>query len=464
MPTAVLKSPPAGMPTSIVLTDRTRVGGEGTVHFSTDGKYAIKVYHGTPVEREKLLGYVMTIFRTIPRDQERYILPPLALVQSLNGKPCVGFVMRRVEDRYRELVDFVLHPAAAAAQFKQGRTWADYLKLARSISSALVVLHGKGCAHSDIHFSNFLADLRDGSAVMLEVDGVVVPGFLPAQVAGMAGFMAPEIVHRKARPDERTDRHSLAVLVLHTLLFRNAMQPLIDYATDPETSEQLGWGEMALFSEHPADRRHRPKALGVPLFSRGCLSYTMLTEELRRLTDQAFMAGLRVPDDRPTSRDWERALACAIDELWPCTRCRQWFPYPHWLVPAERRTCPFCGMRISPPAPVVLRLLEERGKTGFYTTHRRVVLGSGFRLYADVVDPSRVPPPSRQQEGHVAHVEWDRVRCTWRLVNDNAGVITSSVDGARQEARRGSSIVVEQGAQIHFGPGARMALVVQAGA
>jgi DNA-binding helix-hairpin-helix protein with protein kinase domain len=403
----------------------------------------------------------MHLFQSLTPDEARFILPPLALVETIDSRPCVGFVMRRVPAAFRELAEFVMNPVLAAEQFRQGRNWADFFRAARSIANSLVVLHGKGCAHSDIHYSNFLADLSTGAAVMLEADGVVVPGFLPPQVAGMAGFMAPEILVSKQRPNERTDRHSLAVLLIHTLLFRNVMQPLIEYSSDLEQSERLGWGEKALFSEHPNDRRHRPRNVGVPLYSQGCLSYRMLPPMMQSLASRSFVEGLHHPDKRPSSREWEAALACALDELYACPRCRQHYPYPHWLAEAGRRRCPFCGAMAAEPAPLVLRLYEPKGKQGYFATERWVVLGHGFKLFADVLDPARVPPFSRRQEPAAAHVEWDAGRRQWRVVNDGAGEIRCVGEGGMQRAAKGQSVAVCAGRQLQFGPDARLALVLQ---
>ena len=121
----------------------------------------------------------MTLFHALSSGQERFILPPLALVESLDGQRRVGFLMRCVPPHYHELLDFALNPVVAAQQFRQGKTWTHYLQVTRSIANAIVVLHGKGCAHSDIHYRNFLVNLDEGDAIMLEIDGVVVPGFLP---------------------------------------------------------------------------------------------------------------------------------------------------------------------------------------------------------------------------------------------------------------------------------------------
>ncbi|MCS7265588.1 MAG: hypothetical protein NZ805_12230 [Armatimonadetes bacterium] len=463
MPTVVLKNPPAGLPKQIQVSDDAKVGGEGAVYFSVDGKFAVKIYHRPRPEKEQLLQYVMRLFSKLPPEQERFILPPLALIESVDGQRRVGFVMRRVPPNYQELVRFILNPVCAAEQFRQGKTWSHYLKVARSIANAIVVLHGKGCAHSDIHFRNFLVNLDEGDAVMLEIDGVVVAGFLPPQVAGMIGFMAPEILTQGEKPSERTDRHSLAVLILHTLLFRNVMLPLIDYDDDPNKSEELGWGQYALFSEHPKDNRHRPRNLGLPLYRRGALSYRILTPALQRLTERALIDGLRNPELRPSSRECEEALATAYDELWGCWQCRQYFPYPYWLHPVQRRACPFCGERCRPPYPVVLELYEERQRHNFVSIGRRIVLGDGFRILADMVEPTRKPPLTIRNERVVGHVELDTSQGQYRLVNEEDGVWTArSPDGTQRfTAQKGQSLPIIKGYFVHFGDGKRLAVIAE---
>ncbi|MBC8427826.1 hypothetical protein H8D98_01045, partial [bacterium] len=122
MPVVMLKSPPAGVPQRVDLIDEPKVGGEGAVYFSKDGKYAVKIYHKPSADKEQLLQHVMTLFQSLPSDQERFILPPLALVEAVDGQPRVGFIMRRVPPRYRELLEFMLNPKVAALQFKQGKT------------------------------------------------------------------------------------------------------------------------------------------------------------------------------------------------------------------------------------------------------------------------------------------------------------------------------------------------------
>lgn len=366
------------------------VGGEGEVYFSRCGKFVVKVYHdqALPQEKEALLRRVLALGRNLG-EEANFLCWPVALVQELDGWRRVGVVTKRIpRPPFRELVDYIFSPREFKRAVEEGANWLNYLQVAHSIARTVAALHGKGCAHADLHFSNFLVDITKGLAVLIDLDGLVVPGFLPPQVAGMMPFMAPEVVFSNAVPNQQTDRHSLAVLIFHTLLFRNPLQPLVCYAEDPEEDERLGWGKMALFSEHPFDFRHRPERLGIPLFQRGVLSYRMLSPALQELVERSFVDGLFAPERRPLAREWERALFFAFFELWRCARCEQYFPYPYWL-PLPLRRCPFCGSLIHWPHPLVMRVFEPKSEEVYNAAKHRLVLGHKFLLVGKMLSGKR---------------------------------------------------------------------------
>ncbi|MFJ5779774.1 hypothetical protein [Streptomyces sp. NPDC093094] len=435
------------------------------MYFSTDGQYAVKVFNRQNPDLEKHLRYVMTIFANLQEDHKRFIVPPLALLDAFDGEPHPGFAMRRVPPRYRKAIELILTPKQAAAQFSRGSTWGSYLLAARSMAHAIAVLHNKGCAHTDIHYDNFHVDIDEGDAVMMEADGVVVAGgFVKPRVAGRRGFMAPEILTEHARPSKFTDRHSLAVLVLHTLLFRNPLEPLIEYSDDQDESVRLGWGERALFSEDSRDRRHRPKYVGVPLYSEGALSYRMLTPQLQRVTEEALISGLHEPSRRPSTRDWMEALAASLDQLWACERCGQRFPYPYWLDPWARRACPFCGERCHRPLPVVLALWEE-GRTGsFAPIGRALVLGHGSPLYADMAEPHRLPPRTRRGVPTIGYAAWDASHHAYQLVNNSDGLwVSLQGTGQPTKVAKGQALLLRPKTMIRLGGGQRVVEVIDAG-
>ena len=452
-----------GIPDWLEIGVSAYAGGEGRIFFSRDGQYAIKVYHEQKSEKRQLLEKITLLGANLTKEEVQFLCWPLALVANVDGRECVGCVTQHIpKPPYTELMNIMLTPKEAAKQFQAGRSWANYLQVARGVARSVAVLNGKGCVHSDLQPRNFLANSENGDVVLLDLDGLVVVGFLPAQVAGTWGYMAPEIVQKESTPNERSERFSLAVLVLHTLLFRNVLQPLTTYDPDNrDNDERICWGKEVVFSEHPQDQRNRPKWLGVPLFRRGALSYRMLTPALQKLTDRALIEGLHNPDKRPSAQEWINALSYALDELWRCSDCRQYFPYPHWVSPVQRRACPFCGQRIAGSFPSVLLLYEPRSKGKYTFTQRYLVMGTGWKLFADVLDVQRNPPMRRRDQPSIGHVEWDDKRNTNRLVNDEAATWHACLggDGSNITVSNSMSIPLQPGTTIHFGEGRRLLVV-----
>ncbi|MFZ5898676.1 MAG: hypothetical protein ACOYU7_05830 [Bacillota bacterium] len=449
-----------GLPNELIINDQeVHRGGEGSVFFTSDGRYVVKIYHRPAPNKQELLQHVLDLGQNLGED-EQFLAWPLGIVNRLNGQPKVGVVTRRVASSYVPLYKLIYGPVDAVEQFRQGRSWLEYLKIARGAAAAVRTIHGKGMAHADIHLKNFLANPISGEVVLIDLDGLVVRGFLPPQVKGMLGFIAPEVMMGKARPDESTDRHSLAVLVLWILLLRNVMQTQKCYDPDDEKhDDELGYGQYACFSEHPTDRRNWFSQIGTPLFRRGALSYRALTPKLQDLTERALIHGLHDPPKRPQAVEWERALAEAYDLLVSCSNCRQSFFYPYWLQPPPRRQCPFCGAGVRPPYPAVLELMEPRAK-GAHVPVRMIALYHGLPLFADITEPGRLPPFTRRGTPIIGKVAWDQNAGVHRLINSGDSS-WQLIAGGRSIIARGESVALRPGTVFSFGEGKRLARVVE---
>lgn len=460
MGTVTLLPNSRNLPSQLVINDQeAHRGGEGSIFFTSDGQHVVKIYHHPGPDKQKLLQHVLDLGRNLGED-EQFLAWPLGIVERLNGQPKVGVVTRRVPSSHVPLYKLIYSPIDAVEQFRQGRSWLEYLKIARGTAAAVRTIHGKGMAHADVHLKNFLANPTSGEVVLIDLDGLVVKGFLPPQVKGMMGFIAPEIMMGKSKPDESTDRHSLAVLVLWTLLLRNVMQTQKCYDPDDEKhDDELGYGQYACFSEHPNDRRNWLPQIGTPLFRRGALSYRALTPKLQELTERALIHGLHAPPKRPQAVEWERALAEAYDLLVSCPTCRQSFFYPYWIQPPPRRQCPFCGTGVRSPFPAVLELQESRAR-GAYIPVRMIALYHGLPLFADIAEPGRVPPFTRRGTPIIAQVAWDPREGVHRLVN-TSDIPWQIIIGGSGVVGRGASVALRRGTLLSFGDGKRLARVVE---
>ncbi|MCL4488656.1 MAG: hypothetical protein M1570_11075 [Chloroflexi bacterium] len=448
------------LPNSITINDQVaHSGGEGKIYLSTDGRYAVKIYHKPSPEKQKLLRYILDLGRNLGED-EQFLTWPLGIVERINNQPIVGVVTARVPSSHVPLYKLIYSPMDAVEQFRQGRSWLEYLKIARGTTAAVRTIHGKGMAHGDVHLKNFLADPITGEVVMIDMDGLIVKGFLPPQVKGMPGFIAPEVLMGRAQPDELTDRHSAAVLLLWTLLLRNVMLTQKCYDDqDQRRDDELGYGQYACFSEHPTDRRNWIPRIGTPLFRAGVLSYRALTPRLQELTERCLIQGLREPQKRPQVIEWERALAEAYDVLIGCPTCRQSFFYPYWMQPPARRQCPFCGTGVRAPFPAVIELLEPRAK-GVHVPVRSVIFYQGLPLFADVIEPAKFPPFTRRNMPVIGRAAWDPKECVYRLVNGGDAPWRIIV-GESGIVGRGGSILLRKGVLFSFGDGKRLARVVE---
>ncbi|MEN3186083.1 MAG: lipopolysaccharide kinase InaA family protein [Atribacterota bacterium] len=438
-------SPFPDIPKRLEIEGPVFAGGEGEVYFSRCGEFVVKIYHDQvlPRDKEDMLRRVLFLGKNLG-EGSTLLCWPLALVRELEGKRKVGVVTKKVpRPPFRELADFIFSPREFKKAVEGKANWLQYLQVAHAIARTVAILHGKGCAHADLHFKNFLVDIRTGRSVLIDLDGLVVPGFLPPQVAGMMPFMAPEILIQRVSPSQKTDRHSLAVLIFHTLLFRNPLQPLICYdSEDQERDEKLGWGEKALFSEHPFDFRHRPRSLGIPLFQKGALSYTILTPPLQALVERSFIEGLFDPEKRPLSREWERTLFDSFFSLWRCSRCSQYFFYPYWRHFSLRR-CPFCGKTIVSPYPLVGMVYEP--KNGQVAVQKKqVVLGHGFQVVGKMFDER-----SKEVFGEIRFLDSKRAYVFRNFVPGGVMAFMPSSFGQRLE--EGQEVVLFPGVVFDFG-------------
>ncbi len=420
----------------------------------------MKLYDRPQTDKIQLLQYVLELGKNLG-DDERFLAWPSGIVAQRNGQPCVGVVTRRVAPPADvPLYKLIFSPRDAVEQFRQDRSWMEYIKIARGTASAVRTVHGLGMAHGDIHLKNFLANPITGEVVLIDLDGVIVKGFTAPQVKGMRGFMAPEIEMGQGKPDGLTDRYSAAVLILWILLLHNVMQPQVCYDDmDQKHDDELGYGQHACFSEHPNDRRNWQSRIGTPLFRNGILSYRMLTPKLQTLTEAALIEGLHDPTKRPQVVDWDRALAEAYDVLVHCPACRQTFIYPYWVQPAPRRQCPFCGTTIRPPFPALLELMEARSR-GLHVSARYLALYNGLPLFADVLEPGRLPPFTRRGLPLVGQTAWDPAEGAHRLLNtsDHAWQIIAGGSGA---VGPGIALTLRPGMLISFGEGKRLARVLE---
>ncbi|MCH5204053.1 MAG: serine/threonine protein kinase [Oscillospiraceae bacterium] len=292
------------------------------------------------------------------------------------------------------------------------------LGTAISLSRSIRRMHQAGLAHSDLSCNNVLIDPRSGSAVVIDIDSLVVPNKYAPEVVGTRGYIAPEVLSsmaldfgdpNRALPCVQTDLHALPVLIYEYLFCRHPLiGPKIYSNASAEEDDFLGLGSMATFIENPNDTSNRPPDLKITISS--------LSKGLERLFLRAFVDGLHNPSERPTAMEWERELLRAWDKLVPCANpdCeKKWFI----LRDEANPVCPFCGKKAADKIILLNFKSEMPGKKGVYRDKSEIAVFDrmpifDWHIFSNVHNDEKADP---QMRAYIAYHNG-----MWLLVNNGA--------------------------------------------
>ncbi|RBQ08677.1 helix-hairpin-helix domain-containing protein [Pedobacter miscanthi] len=321
-------------------------------------------------------------------------------------------------------------------QTELGR-WLNYFQIGVNLSRGVKKMHQMGLSHSDLSYNNVLIDPSSGSACMIDLDGLVVPGLFQAEVIGTADFIAPEVLATKhlnktdpARklPSRLTDLHALACLIYMYLLHRHPLKGGKVHDLDTEKDDLLSMGEKALFIEHPTDLSNRPKMNQVSKWDTywadvNKIPYTITGPYLKALFDKAFIDGLHNPMQRPTAEEWEIALLKTTDLMQQCSNiyCDQkWYVFDNTTIPK----CPFCGTSHKGTLPVLDLYYQFQPGVWRPENHRLMVYSNQYlfqwHVNRNVIRNERLTAEQKVPVGYFTFHEGK-----WVFVNQT---LTSMVD------------------------------------
>ena len=350
--------------------------------------------------------------------------------------------------------------------------WLNHIKMCIQISRAVKKMHMMGLAHSDLSYKNVLVDPTQGSACVIDIDGLVVPGKFPPDVVGTPDFIAPEVVmtshldkHDKNRklPKRETDLHALAVLIYMYLLYRHPLRgSKVHDINDPIKDESLTMGEKALFIEHPTNKSNfkklnQAKPSELPWADTNKLPYTLTGPYLSQLIKLAFVDGLHDPSKRPSANDWEIALVKTVDLIQPCEnkKCEQkWYVFDNTKSPK----CSFCGDAFKGSLPI-LNFYSSRKEGNFRPDNYRLMVWTGQSLFFWHIN-NNIFPNEKLSDQHKKRVGYFvKHKNAWWLVNENMPDL-SSVDDKLQ-IPIGSKIELKDGLKLLLSKqdGGRLAVI-----
>lgn len=468
--------------------------GEGAikkVYFSPDKSYVVAFYKNSldPAGKQRLQNLTHGYRKKIFDSEDGSFWKGLFCwpTKSVEWNGMVGIVCPTYDKKY------YFQSGKFAGKEKEGKwfssaaviklldpiergTWLHRVRMCLQIARAVRRLHAAGLAHSDLSYKNVLVDPSTGSATIIDIDGLVVPGkFLP-DVDGTPDFIAPEVMEtsnlkkgdkNKVTPSRLTDLHALAVLIYMYLLNRHPLKGSKHFSDDTEEDEKLMLGKGALFIEHPQDKSNRPNIddLDARMLPEGDISqrpYTLCGPYLKKLFDKAFIEGLHNPKLRPVAAQWEEALIKTTDLLFKCSnpKCNE----KYFVFDKSRHpVCPFCGTKHTEHLPIINLYYSFKGDGHYMPEERRIVVYDGLPIFLWQVDRSVAPNEKLKDSDKPSVADCHKVNGRWLFINRRLPNMVS-IDANKNKIKIGIGKYVElkEGTTILFNstsPTSRLALV-----
>jgi len=312
-------------------------GGQGIVYkVNYNGKQlALKWYFGNKLHDAD------RFYRNIENNIKQgaptgAFLWPLEITEYYEGS--FGYLMDLRPSEYKDFSLFLL----AKVRFANIQA---LINAALCITNGFRELHNRGYSYQDLNDGNFFVNPQTGDVLICDNDNVAPYGE-NLGIAGKCRYMAPEVVMGKKRPDNHTDRFSLAV-VLYMLLFLN--HPLEGKKTMcpclTEELERKFYGSEPVFVWDETDDTNRP-VRGV--HSNEIKLWPVYPEFVRKTFQKAFSHEAMVGNDtahRVIEKEWQEVFTMLRDITVKCSCGSETFIDA--VNPSS--TCVNCGKSIERP-------------------------------------------------------------------------------------------------------------------
>ena len=312
-------------------------GGQGIVYkVNYNGKQlALKWYFGNK------LSNADKFYRNIQNNIKQgaptsAFLWPLEITEYFEGS--FGYLMELRPSEYKDFSLFLL----AKVHFANIEA---IINTALCITNGFRELHNKGYSYQDLNDGNFFVNPKTGDVLICDNDNVAPYGE-NLGIAGKCRYMAPEVVMGKKRPDNHTDRFSLAV-VLYMLLFLN--HPLEGKRTMcpclTEEPERKFYGSDPVFVWDSTNDSNRP-VRGV--HTNEIKLWPLYPEFVRKTFEKAFSHEVMVGNDtthRVIEKEWQEVFTTLRDLMVKCSCGSETFIDPS----KQACQCINCGKSIERP-------------------------------------------------------------------------------------------------------------------
>ena len=403
--------------TQIKLQTQLGEGGQGEVWKAQyQGRdVAVKFYFQNMSSSSQLAAIRRLVEKGAP--SKDFLWPEALVLEKKTGR--FGYIMPIRPNGF--------YPISAFLARKVTPSFRALLKTCENLASAFQSLHAQGLCYRDISDGNVFFNPKNGDILICDNDNVDISGSMAGGILGTPRYMAPEIVRSETRPDDTTDRYSLAVLLFLLLYGGHPLDGERETkirCLDLPALEKL-YGREPIYIWDPQNNTNRP-VKGThdnPIAFR-----SIYPDSIQALFLKSFTDGLHSPKLRIRETQWIKAFQQAQDRWCRCA-CRA----ENFYCSGQKFTCWRCSQTIQTPP-----LLQINKNV--------ILLSSGVSLSGRHINNRRargqiakvVPHPKRADIFGLQNLGTD----SWTL---------QKPDGALLDVPPGRSAPLVHGNRINFG-------------
>ena len=300
-------------------------GGQGAVYLvkecDTERTFALKVYN-TPVSNVFVENLRKNIANGAPNDS---FVWPLDLTEPMgkNGDR-YGYTM--------ELFDYANY--TSFARILKGKTTfpskEKQIQTLMNLAKAIDSLHSRGLCYQDLNDGSVMFDCQNGKVLICDNDNIAPCGInIPFDseghcIQGKLKYMAPEVAAKILKPDEYSDRFSLAVLIFMILLHAHPFDGVkrLEGQLTVSVQEKI-YGTEPVFIFHPTDKSNHPDP---QIDINAIKAWPTIPDFIQDLFIKTFTSGMPAPQrafdklqferqERPSAKEWYNALRIWLEKV-----------------------------------------------------------------------------------------------------------------------------------------------------
>lgn len=304
-------------------------GGQGEVYKvkGTDGEYALKWYHPdaflAKINSDAFYNNICNnVSQGVPTlssgDAATAFIWPTKLVDKQLGS--FGYLMPLFRKGYSSLSDVIMgrHLKENGAEEKlDWPSWFIRVTAGLNLVRAFEILHASGLSYQDMNEGGFAINMQNGDVMICDCDNVA-PDLQNLGILGVLPYMAPEVARGEQRPNQLTDRHSLAVVLFRLFLNNHPLEGTRSITLHGDEHLSRREADMRIYGtepfycldtkgeDNPPDKQRHADVRKL------CNIYPVA---LMQAFQTVFTEGLKDPSKRLSANEWRKVLLQVRDCL-----------------------------------------------------------------------------------------------------------------------------------------------------